>query len=239
MTEMGAGPRIKRHLGELLIVFVGVLLAFAADDFREARSERAEARQSLQLLLVDLAADSAGFARASEWYGDETTDIAWLVQNWHRDNVPIDSLEAGLYTFSNRWTLQLSASAYAGLESPNGLRLIPSSSLRQALLDFYRRRHPDIQRWDADTGGLHRTLVVDYLGTHVLNLPGAAPGSMWPPPEARVTLRTSWPELQSDAELHNVMVQLGRFIDTYASILAQGEEAATQLMVMIRAELGG
>jgi hypothetical protein len=39
-----SSPRVA---GELAVVFIGVLLALSADDFRQARSERAEARQSL------------------------------------------------------------------------------------------------------------------------------------------------------------------------------------------------
>ena len=63
MSDERHARGLRRIVGEFSIVFLGVLLALAADGFRESRAESAEARASLELLLSDLAADSADFSR--------------------------------------------------------------------------------------------------------------------------------------------------------------------------------
>ena len=57
-------PFYRRLATEFFIIFIGVLLALAADDYRETQSERREARQSLFLVLADLTADSTEKALA-------------------------------------------------------------------------------------------------------------------------------------------------------------------------------
>jgi hypothetical protein len=54
---MTAVSKIRSHLTELLVVFVGVALAFAVDNYREERNERAVGQQYLSAFRHDLNAD--------------------------------------------------------------------------------------------------------------------------------------------------------------------------------------
>ena len=52
-------PLAVRALAEGFAIFAGVLLALVADDWRETRSDRREARESLAVVMADLESDSA------------------------------------------------------------------------------------------------------------------------------------------------------------------------------------
>jgi hypothetical protein len=56
---MPRAPSLRRHLAELVVVFVGVALAFAVENLRESRSERAVGDQYLSGFRQDLTADLA------------------------------------------------------------------------------------------------------------------------------------------------------------------------------------
>jgi len=237
VAEPGKGETLRRVGGELVIVFVGVLLALAADDFREARGERAEAQESLTLLLTDLAADSVDFASGANDAQRIASGAAWLAENWARTTVPSDSLGALLYTFSTRTTLELNNSVYSGLQNANRLRLVEPASLRQALLGYYQVRQVGIRDWNEDLSTIYARLMLDELPGHVINLPGAERGTMWPPAESRVEIRTSWDDIRADAELHNVVVQYGRLVEFFGGMLRRGEAEAGELMAIIREQL--
>jgi len=59
--EMPRASTLRSYLAELVVVFVGVALAFAVDNFREARNERTVGDQrienGLRLIAVNLDLD--------------------------------------------------------------------------------------------------------------------------------------------------------------------------------------
>jgi hypothetical protein len=197
-----------------------------------------EARHSLQLLLADLARDSSEFASVRRSMEGHAAAAAWLTENWDRVEVPTDSVEERLYSFSERSVLELSRSAYSGLENANRLRLLDPDSLRMGVLQYYQVSQESIRSWYADIHQLVTRLHFERLGRHVINRGGEEPGVMWPPIEQTLTLRTSWAELTADAELHNVLINYGRLTEYFAgNKLAPGEAAVGELMAQIRREL--
>jgi hypothetical protein len=226
-----------RSLGEALAIFSGVVLALAADDWRETRSEREEARGSLLVVLADLQADSVAFAEvgavARRWAGV----TSWLIENWDRSAHNVDSLETALYTFSDGGGLQLSRAGFDGLQSANRLRLLANDELRARLLQYY-------QVDQVATRARYETLVERnerlgvLLAPHVRDPGGIQPGSMWPV-EQRVHLRHAWTEIAADAVLYQHLIKVGRSSDYLAARMAAGEETAGTLRRILLAETGG
>jgi hypothetical protein len=223
----------KRLLGEAIAIFVGVAVALGADDWRETRSERQEAEESLALVLVDLHLDSVEFADLERAAREHSNAADWLIRGWDREDHQVDSLESVLYAFSTWERLQLSRAGFEGLLSANRLRLIEGDSIRFGLQRYYQVS----QIHQADYYELvvgYRAAVLASLAPHVRNLEGVAAGSVWPPREDRVTLRHSWREVAADAVLHNYLVWLGRGDDFLALELAKVQEEVGALMAAIR-----
>jgi hypothetical protein len=221
-----------------LIVFVGVLLALAADDIRETRSEASEARQSLGLLLEDVAADSASFASTATAHREEATWIAWLIENWARSELPADSLERAFWVLGTTSSTRLSRSAYSGLESANRLRLLRPDSLQHLIRRYYQDLQPGVEQFQTETRTLERQVGREHLGHYVVGQPGAVPGTMWPVADESVEFRTPWAEIQADVELHYLLVTLGRRMDSLSTRLSEGEVEAGRVLAAIRSVLG-
>lgn len=219
-------------------MFVGVLLALAADDIRETRSEAAEARQSLGLLLEDLAADSASFAETAKAHRDEATWIAWLIENWARSELPADSLGQAFWVLGTTSSINMSRSAYSGLESANRLRLLKPASLQHLIRGYYQDLQPGVERFQAETRTLERQVGREHLGQYVVGQPGAVRGTMWPVADESTEFRATWAEIQTDVELHYLLVTLGRRMDALSKRLLDGETQAGQVLAAIRDALG-
>ena len=127
---------LRRSLSEALAIFIAVAVALAADDWRETRSEREEAIESL--VLADLQSDSVEFAEVEDEAGRQAAAAVWLIRNWDRQDNDLDSLETTLYAFSTGTRLQLSRAGFAGLQNANRLRLLESDSIRIGLQRYYQ-----------------------------------------------------------------------------------------------------
>lgn len=239
MSATHESGRVRRIAVELVIVFVGVLFALAADDLREQWSEAAEARQSLALLLEDLYDDSLEFAQISEGHEAEVEGIAWLTEQWERSAMPMDSVGEVFWSVGITYNATPSQSAYVGLERANRLRLLSPDSLQDALGQYYQGRQPIIFGYQRQTADLGRELNRNFLGRYIVDLPAAEPGTMWPISEERVEVRAPWDEIRSDLEFRHLLVTLGRRLQFGSGMFREGEGATGNLMEMIRIELGG
>jgi hypothetical protein len=219
-------------------MFAGVLLALVADDWRETRSEREEARESLGVVLSDLRADSLEFAELGAVSRHWTERASWLIHSWDRVDQSVDSVELALFSFSEGGSLQVSRAGFDGLQSANRIRLLESDSLRDQLLEYYQvdqvatlARYETLVRRNERLGEL--------LAVHVRDPGGAAAGSMWPVEEQRVRLRHPWPEVATDHLLFQHLIKVGRGSDSLARRMAGGESSAGELRRLILSELGG
>ena len=221
---------------ELIVIFVGVLMAFAAENWREERSFRADAHESLRLMLDDLASDSAEFQGLAESLEARKADLAWLVAQRDRDEVPADSIAAALWAFNSQTRAAKSRTAWEGMENANRLAWIEPDTLRAAIGQYYQERHALYDYWAdlADRSG--EDLILEDLFRHVEMLPGRDPGDFWPAESRRLPLASSWREFRDDRVLQNKLVSLGRVMDFLAGFAMGASEEATALMVAIRAE---
>ncbi|NNF12070.1 MAG: hypothetical protein HKN72_02535 [Gemmatimonadetes bacterium] len=232
------GSVLGRLAAEALAIGLGVVLALAADDWRETRSDRREARESLGVVLEDLRADSSLFARAGRATARHTSAAAWILESWDRAAPPTDSIEEAFYAFSSGARVLMSRSAYDGLEASNHLRLLESDSVRAGLLDYYQERQGTLATYD-DLFWTEGLELLDLLAPYVRNPGGRDRGSVWPPSADKVELRTDWGTIAADARLHHQIVVTGRYVDFLNDLLVSAEAEASRLIDLLHGELGG
>lgn len=134
---MPEATRLRRYLAELVVVFVGVALAFAVENLREDLNERAVAEQYLSGFHRNLADDLQMVQAQHEARRAQLEDASVVLEFF--DGRPIDtqaffesyfSALRSLNTTPNRITID------EALSSGN-LRLIRDARIRTGLLSLY------------------------------------------------------------------------------------------------------
>jgi hypothetical protein len=128
---------LRHHLAELVVVFVGVALAFAVENLREGMNERAVEGQYLSGFRRDLTADLAMLREQQEARRTQV-DNALVVLEFY-DGRPVDPQPFFAAYFSALFALRTAPSPNTLDEvlSSGSLRLIRDSDIRDALLDLY------------------------------------------------------------------------------------------------------
>jgi hypothetical protein len=128
---------LRRHLTELIVVFVGVALAFAVENLREDLNERAVGEQYLRAFRADLLADLAMLQAQQETRRGQLKDALVVLEFFEGQTVnPQRFFEAYYsalrtqYTSPNRNTMD-------EVLSSGSLRLIRDANIRSRLLDLY------------------------------------------------------------------------------------------------------
>jgi hypothetical protein len=132
---------LRRHLTELVVVFVGVALAFAVENLREDLIERAVGEQYLRGFHSDLSADLAMLQAQQETRRGQLKNALVVLEFFEGQTVnPQRFFEAyysallAQYTFPNRNTMD-------EVLSSGSLRLIRDANIRSRLLDLYVTYH--------------------------------------------------------------------------------------------------
>lgn len=134
---MPTARKLRSHLAELVVVFVGVALAFAVENLREDLGEQAVGEQYLRGFRADLSADLA-MLEAQLAVRRSQLDNALIVLGFFegRPGDPQRFFEAyypmlfDRYTAPNRNTMD-------EVLSSGSLRLIRDTEIRTRLLDLY------------------------------------------------------------------------------------------------------
>ena len=236
--EVSRSAKVLRLLGEAVVIGAGVLAALFADDWRENRSERLAALAGLEIVAVDLRADSAEFERFRQQAQRLATTSAWLLSVWDDPSPPQDSLEVALYQYSTGSPFQVNRAGFEGLRDTNRLHLIQDDSIRAGVLRYYQERHGDLEGRRGLFDPRRDRLVYEVLPNHVIDLEGGDPGTVWPPKEDRVRLRHPWSVATEDPYLRTDIVWLGRFMDNFTGHLERAEQVASALAAAIDREIG-
>lgn len=128
---------LRRHLADLVVVFVGVALAFAVENLREDLNERAVGEQYLHGFREDLLADLSMLQAQQEIRRKQLRNARIVLEFFEgQPGEPQRFFEAyylvlvDQYTAPNRNTID-------EVLSSGGLRLIRDSDIRTRLLDLY------------------------------------------------------------------------------------------------------
>lgn len=136
---------IRRHdwfavAVEILVVVIGLLLAFQFDRWREAGVERAEERVYVQRLIADVEKDIPEIRYAIDLQSLRLELADLLIAAVETPEVALDkpvlfigAVNQAAFTY----TPELTSHTFENLRSTGDLRLIRSESVKNALFDYY------------------------------------------------------------------------------------------------------
>ncbi|MGB5412878.1 MAG: hypothetical protein WBN09_15235, partial [Woeseiaceae bacterium] len=128
-------------LGELVIVFLGVLIALWADQAIQARQEAAMAVSYLERLRTDLAADVESL-RFSSKQAQGRLAITRQVDTWLHDPEATpdpDSLVMNAHYAGVTFSPTISRFTIDELKSTGDLRLLTNQTLKRQIGDYYNQ----------------------------------------------------------------------------------------------------
>ena len=129
--------RAVRLVAEFFTVFIGVVGALLADDWRERNSERRTAREGLAQVHVDLLLDSTEFLALRESVREQERGAAWLLVHLARPDVPPDSVTRVMSDVTTGRLYQPSGPSYRSLRDGGNLHLLEDTELRGEIVRYY------------------------------------------------------------------------------------------------------
>lgn len=130
-----------RYALELAVVFLGVSLSLAAEEWRQARTLRADEETSLGRIVEDLRIDIEDLRGNLERAEAGRVGALWLRKNWDRADLPEDSVAAAVRDLFEISIFVPNASEYTALRSAGRVNIIQDAELRRSLTLLYER-HP-------------------------------------------------------------------------------------------------
>jgi hypothetical protein len=126
------------HLGtEFLVVFLSVVLALVANDWRQSRIDRRSERQALALMLRELRQDSLDLTFYRRRLLGQDSAAAWLVTHVDRRDVPADSVRRAAIHATSYFNYRPTFPTYDGLRTSGRLTLIREVGLHDAVVSFF------------------------------------------------------------------------------------------------------
>jgi hypothetical protein len=118
-------------------VFLSVVLAFFADDWRNRQDEARAAEASLRLVLRDLEQDRRGYARLRQALQEQEAAATSLLSLLGKDEATAEELSEAADRALGMMVFDPSYAAYQGLEQTGQLRAIRDAALRDLLVVHY------------------------------------------------------------------------------------------------------
>lgn len=167
---------VRWLLAEIMVVVLGILIAFQLEAWRTDRLDRRAERETIHAILDDLAADSAelvAFRETVEIQGAATRRLGLHFAG--RLPLPADSARP-LFVRSTRTRIWAPAApAYWGLRDSGRLDLISSDELRRSLVDFHDSWEPYLTELGLDlraaTESYREAMGRDLVGTPAVDDP--------------------------------------------------------------------
>lgn len=124
-------PRIKYFVREIIIVSIGILIAFQINSWDSRRKEKAERIYAYQSLLEDIASD----LYVLNYYKDQLENSSdYYDRLFSGQEVDLDSLP---YFIKTQFSIQRNNATYLGLKSSGKLSLLQNESIRKTCLLYY------------------------------------------------------------------------------------------------------
>lgn len=238
---MGAIRRLnwRYAIGELLIVFVGIMSAVQVDRWNTGRMERAAGQAYLDRVALDLNADLTFLAEIEESSRLQSAAVdRFLLFMNENTAVPSDSMLAAgvvevLTAGGTRVAFGLRTGTFRDMLSTGALALIENDELRNALISYYEDATvPLLDRaTEYTTVDLYyplQEMFAAHLDYRVLY------GSMKGNPDAHL-LVTDWQSLRNDAELRTQLQRLSAGAFDIAGLYSTIAETTERLREQIAA----
>lgn len=223
-------PRLSGLVKEGFVIFLGVLVALVADDWRGNRAEREEAQASLQVITADLARDSLTLEEVSESARQHELSAGWLFNHWDGATPPSDSLGDALLALHDAPLLSFSRAGYDGLRAANRLDLLEDDELRAMLTSYYEVDQPLVRAY--------YEIVYERREGLLLALAPHVAFRTYPPEPASLGLRGTWGELNADFSLHTRLRRYGGSQTSVALQVDALQERMGALRELVRSSVG-
>ena len=126
---------------ETLAVVVGILVAFALDNWNDTRKENEIERDLLEQFTDDLRSDIESINFVNYWYGKTIFSCEVLVDHLKNRKPFHDSLKIHFDLWNDFEKLYINSGAISNLNS-RGVELISNTSLRNHILQMYNQHLP-------------------------------------------------------------------------------------------------
>jgi len=144
MTDAPELPRSRRRVfrygAELLVVFFGVWLSLAAEDWRQNRNDASTARASMARMAADLASDIRDLGINEIRAEDGVLFGRWLLRRGAETGTPEDSINRALTAIQFCSMFVENNGEYESLRNSGRLGVISDPNLRSRIVAHYESR---------------------------------------------------------------------------------------------------
>lgn len=130
-----------RYGFETIAVVVGILVAFALDNWNDTRKENEIEKELLEQFKEDLTSDVESITEVNHWYQKTIYSCEVLVDHLKNRKPFHDSLKIHFDLWNDFETLHINSGAISNLNS-RGVELISNTSLRNHILQMYNQQLP-------------------------------------------------------------------------------------------------
>lgn len=232
LVSEDAGLRIKRGIVNFLAIFLAVSLSFLAEDWREDLNEVEDGLRSLQGIVADIEQDLPTARTLARIDSTATARGLWLHQNWERDGLPIDSVDAALQALHSGSPYTPVRSEYESAKYAGRLQYLENPELRQQITSLYESSQPLLVHvYDLRTDfTLELWRLLRPYESYATRFDGA--GTVPP-----VHLQVDWTEVSSNTSLRNALVESISLRRVFSNLLRSHVRQSVLLREAIRTEL--
>lgn len=225
--------RLTRLAGEFSVIVVSVLVALAADGWWEEQGREERAQATADLLLVDLAADSAAFARLARFplAHDSLRAIIWATPP--EADLPSDSVVTLLRRLVIMAPYAPTRAAFESLVASDGVRFVGGDSLQVEIVQYYERFQADVTWWYGWFTEENRVLY-DLLREVQVPAPSSVEEGMQPWTRVPQRLASSWPGVRGNEVLMSQLWYNQIYEQNLGDMVARAVEANASLVSALR-----
>ncbi len=149
----------QRALAEFLVIFAGITLSLAADDWWQSRADHAREATALNEVLSDLSDDADAITLKTTMGREWDQAALWVLRHRGRADIPPDSAAAAILPLFRTYRYQPVRSAYVGLRSTGDLALVRDENLRRLIVDYYEQR----QSYEKEFDGTGQSISLSFI----------------------------------------------------------------------------
>ena len=220
----------SRLAAEFTVIVVGVLVALAADDWRQGAEERESAEAATALLIEDLRRDSVELARVVGYRPGTRPHMGRLLMYTDRSDFPRDSAEFAMRRLLLSTPYNPVRSTFDLLIDQDRLRHIGDLGIQSGIVRYYDEYQDRVVMWSAlyrRAFGLYGDAYAQYMSPMAESVEQAT--TSWASIDARLTV--SWDVLRQDNVFMNSVMGLQAMGQFYEQFARDALEANSGLLV--------
>ena len=155
----------KTHLIELLVVILGITIAFAIDEYAASRKEAADMEVALRSIMDDLQSDVQRYERFLIPNNEEKLEqLKYILDELAAENLDKDTLHRYVRDMFGSFNSRLTNASYESLKSSGKLEDIPNVDMRRKIINHYENNYLQSSYLTSDNTAYSNKLV-DYVSS--------------------------------------------------------------------------